>query len=59
MFFDRVDIFLVRVRQGAEQFHEFASGKGVVTHRDDLTDRFTASFHDESLVAISHAIQDF
>ena len=59
MLFDRVQIILVGVWQGAEQCREFTAGEGRGAHGDDLTDWFAASFYDESLVAISHAVQNF
>lgn len=45
------------MRQRAEQFHQFSEGGRV--RRNNLTDRFAPSFRDESLVAISHTIQNF
>lgn len=57
--FDRVQISLVGVREGAEQFDEFTAGEGSGAHRDDLADWFAASFYDESLVSISHAVHNF
>ncbi len=59
MLFDCVQIFFAGMRQRAEQFHEVAAGEGFGAHRDDLADRFAASFHDERLVSISHAVHDF
>jgi hypothetical protein len=59
MLLDCVEIFLSRVRQRAQQSYEFAPGEALGSDGDNLTDRFAASFDDESLVAIAHAVNDF
>jgi len=57
--FDCVEIFLAGVWQRAQQFNEVAPGEALGSNGDNLTDRFAASFHNESLVAIAHAVYDF
>ena len=59
MLFDFVQIFLVGVRQRMEQRDQIATGERGGTDRDNLADRLPAALYDESLVAISDAIDDF
>jgi hypothetical protein len=57
--FDYVEIFLVGMRQRAQQFHKVIAGESFGLHRDNLTDRFAASLYDERLVSIADPIHDF
>ena len=59
MLLDRVQIFLSRLRQRAQQSYEFTPGEALSSDGDYLTDWHAASFHDESLVSISHTVYDF
>jgi hypothetical protein len=57
--FDFVQIFLVRMRQRAEQPHQLAASECGWAHWNDLAHRFAAAVHYKRLIAISHAIHDF
>jgi hypothetical protein len=47
------------MRKRSNQLNQVATGESSSAHWDDLTDRHAASFHDENVIAIFHAIQNF